>query len=105
MGAQDRTTNKNDRQINSTSRCRTGIFIPFLQSINSSTAESVENRFLSVFGVRAGEVGAGDHAGPLGEEVVTALHCGKHMGAKWYTTLMAAASRFLSAMVQFSQWF
>lgn len=27
--------------------------------------------------VRAGEVGAGDHASPLREEVVTALHCGK----------------------------
>ena len=55
VGAQDRTTNKNGRQINSTSRHRTGIFIPFLQSINSSTAESAEIRFLSVFGVRAGE--------------------------------------------------
>lgn len=41
----------------------------------------------------------------LGEEVVTAFHCGKQMEAKWYTTRKATASPFLSAMVQFSQWF
>lgn len=33
---------------------------------------------LGALRVGVGEVGAGDHAGPLGKEVVTALHCGKH---------------------------
>ena len=54
--------------------------------------------------VRAGEVGAGDLASPLREEVVTALHCGKHTGAKWHTTPTGTATPFLSATVQVSQW-
>lgn len=32
--------------------------------------------------IRVGKVGAGDHTGPLGKEVVMALHCEKHSKAK-----------------------
>lgn len=41
--------------------------------------------------VGVGVVRTGDHAGSLGKEVVTALHCGKQQ-RKWHTTITATAT-------------
>lgn len=53
-----------------------------LQADHETFLQSDRIEAFGALRVRAGEVRAGDHASPLGEEVVTALHCGKYTRAK-----------------------
>lgn len=74
-----------------------------LQADHETFLQSDRIEAFGALRIRVGEVRAGDHASPLGEEVVTALHYGKHIRAKSPTT-HGHRNAFLICYCMVQQW-